>query len=141
LSFIGFRDVVTERAPCLQPLDFTERQARFLATVMVHSGVFLDRQYCRFAGITHGQKSHDFIARLLDRQYARVESTWSLCSGRNTAHEVGPAAETGLRPRRGALPQLRRRIEDYRPIEEPPVIIKILSHLRLPTRAPLSNPM
>jgi hypothetical protein len=27
---------------------FTERQARFLVTVMVYSGVFLERQYCAF---------------------------------------------------------------------------------------------
>jgi len=45
---------------------------------------------------------------------------------------------------RGTLPQLRRRLEDHRRpfdtlrtgIEDPPVIVKILSHLGLPTRAP-----
>jgi hypothetical protein len=43
------------------------------------------------------------------------------------------------------LPQLRRRLEDHRRpfdrllrtgIEDPPVIVKILSHLGLPSRAP-----
>jgi hypothetical protein len=50
------------------PFGFTERQARFLATVMLHSGVFVGRQYAAFAGITHGQKVHDFIEKLLVRK-------------------------------------------------------------------------
>jgi hypothetical protein len=32
---------------------------------MLHSGVFVGRQYAAFAGITHGQKVHDFIEKLL----------------------------------------------------------------------------
>jgi hypothetical protein len=82
VNLLGFRDVVAERAICLEPLGFTERQSRFLATVMAHSGVFLERQYCRFAGIAHGQKSHDFIGRLVDRGFARVEATSHLYQGR-----------------------------------------------------------
>jgi hypothetical protein len=70
VSLLSFRDVVAERAACLEPLGFTERQSRFLATVMAHSGVFLERQYCRFAGIAHGQKSHDFVHRLVQRGFA-----------------------------------------------------------------------
>ena len=45
------------------------RQARFLVTVMLHSGVFLRRQYAAFAGITHGQKVHDFIEKLLAQRF------------------------------------------------------------------------
>ncbi|MEQ1871080.1 MAG: hypothetical protein ABL961_13780, partial [Vicinamibacterales bacterium] len=82
MSLLSFRDVVAERAACLQPLGFTERQARFLTTVMAHSGVFLERQYCRFAGIAHGQKSHDFIDRLVQRGFARVEATGHRYQGR-----------------------------------------------------------
>ena len=59
----------TERAKALVPFDLTERQARFLATVMLHSGLFVGRQYAAFAGITHGQKVHDFIERLLARRF------------------------------------------------------------------------
>ncbi len=33
----------TERAEVLVPFGLTERQARFLTTVMVHSGVFVGR--------------------------------------------------------------------------------------------------
>ena len=53
---------------------FTERQARFLVTVMLHSGVFVERQYCAFAGIVHGQKTHDFIEQLVS---ARVRAARS----------------------------------------------------------------
>lgn len=35
----------TERVKVLVPFGFTERQARFLANVMLHSGVFVGRQY------------------------------------------------------------------------------------------------
>jgi hypothetical protein len=59
----------TERVRLLVPFGLTERQARFLTAVMLHSGVFVGRQYAAFAGITHGQKVHDFVERLLVRQF------------------------------------------------------------------------
>jgi hypothetical protein len=55
-------DRTAERAQKLVPFGFTERQARFLVTVMLHSGAFMGRHYAAFAGITHGQKVHDFLA-------------------------------------------------------------------------------
>jgi len=61
--------VTTERARVLVPFGLTERQARFLAIVMLHSGVFVRRQYAAFAGITQGQKVHDFIEKLLLRRF------------------------------------------------------------------------
>ncbi len=61
---------------------FTERQARFLVRVLVHAGVFLERQYCAFAGVVHGQKSHDFLARLVGRGYATVITPGALHRGR-----------------------------------------------------------
>ena len=61
---------------------FTERQARFLVRVLVHAGVFLERQYCTFAGVVHGQKSHDFLARLVGRGYATVITPGALHRGR-----------------------------------------------------------
>jgi hypothetical protein len=36
---------------------------------MLHSGVFVGRQYAAFAGITHGQKVHDFVEELLVRRF------------------------------------------------------------------------
>ena len=50
-----------EREEAIAAFGFTERQAGFLLQVLLHSGVFLERQYCRFAGTVHGQKSTDFI--------------------------------------------------------------------------------
>ena len=41
-------------------------------TVMVHSGCFLERQYCAFTGTVRGQNSREFIARLVARGFARA---------------------------------------------------------------------
>lgn len=49
---------------------FTDRQARFLVTVMLHSGVCMIRQYCTFGGMVHGQTARDFFARLTRMQLA-----------------------------------------------------------------------
>lgn len=62
---------------------FTERQAVFLLTVLQHSGVFMGRHYAAFAGITHGQKVHDFLERLLVARFA-------------TAFRVGRTGRTRL---------------------------------------------
>src|SRR5262245_60626660 len=53
----------------LGSVGFTDRHARFLATVMLQTGVFVGRQYAAFAGITHGQKVHDFVERLVARKF------------------------------------------------------------------------
>jgi predicted site-specific integrase-resolvase len=50
--------------------EFAQRQARFLVTVMLHSGVCLLRQYTAFAGIVHGQKTRKFFAKLVKHRYA-----------------------------------------------------------------------
>ena len=65
-------DRTTELADRLMPFGFTERQARFLVTVMLHSGAFMGRHYAAFAGITHGQKVHDFAERLLAARFAKA---------------------------------------------------------------------
>jgi hypothetical protein len=59
----------TEPAKVFVPFGLTERHARFLATVMLHSGVFVGRQFATFAGITHGQKVDDFIEKLRIRRF------------------------------------------------------------------------
>lgn len=71
-----------ERAEAVSAFGFTERQARFLVEVLIHSGVFLERQYCAFAGITHGQKTTDFLRRLVERGYARPIQVGPLHRGR-----------------------------------------------------------
>lgn len=58
LSLQSLSDIVRqERVDAVQSFGFTERQARFLVHVLVHSGVFLERQYRAFAHIAHGQKT------------------------------------------------------------------------------------
>jgi hypothetical protein len=71
-----------ERAEALATFGFTDRQARFLVQVLLHAGVFVERQYCQFAGIVHGQKTSDFLARLVERRYATAVSTGPLHRGR-----------------------------------------------------------
>jgi len=66
----GAHGFTVERARALTPFGLTERQARFLVTVMLHSGVFVGRQYAAFAGITHGQKVHDFVEKLCAQRLA-----------------------------------------------------------------------
>lgn len=60
------------RVEAVANLGFTERQAGFLVTVMVHSGVCLGRHYCRYARIVRGQKVYDFFASLVERRVATV---------------------------------------------------------------------
>ena len=61
-------DSVTKgRVDALAGFGFTVRQREFLVTVMVHSGCFLERQYCAFTGTLRGQNSREFIARLVAR--------------------------------------------------------------------------
>jgi hypothetical protein len=71
-----------ERTEAVSAFGFTERQSRFLVEVLVHSGVFVERQYCTFAGITHGQKTTDFLRRLVERGYARPIQVGALHRGR-----------------------------------------------------------
>jgi hypothetical protein len=41
-----FDSVTVSRVTSLGEFGFTQRQREFLVTVMVHSGCFLERQYC-----------------------------------------------------------------------------------------------
>src|ERR671912_180332 len=59
-----------DRVKAVAEFGFTKRQARFLVTVMLHSGVCLLRQYTAFTGIVHGQKTRKFFAKLVKRGYA-----------------------------------------------------------------------
>ena len=59
-----------ERVRAVADFGFTERQARFLVTVMLHSGVCLLRQYTALAGIVHGQKTRKFFHKLVSHSYA-----------------------------------------------------------------------
>ena len=64
--------VTISRVTGLADFGFTRRQREFLVTVLVHSGCFLERQYCAFTGTARGQNSREFVARLAARGLARV---------------------------------------------------------------------
>jgi len=59
-----FDSVSERRVNALDGFGFTQRQREFLATVMVHAGCFLERQYCAFTGTARGQNSREFVAGL-----------------------------------------------------------------------------
>jgi hypothetical protein len=61
-----------ERVAAVAKKGFTERQARFLTIVMLHSGVCVPRQYARFCGIVYGAKTRKFFAKLVRLQYASM---------------------------------------------------------------------
>ena len=71
-----------ERLAAIAAFGFTDRQARFLLQVLLHAGVFVERQYCSHAGIVHGQKSTDFINGLVERRFATPIATGKLHRGR-----------------------------------------------------------
>jgi hypothetical protein len=68
-----------ERVRAVAQEGFTDRQAGFLVTVMLHSGVCIGRQYCVYARIVRGQKVYDFFASL--RVSGRSRRTRSPSSG------------------------------------------------------------
>src|SRR5205823_5281359 len=45
-----------DRVSAVAKFGVTERQARFLTTVMLHSGLCVPRQFATFAGIAYGHK-------------------------------------------------------------------------------------
>jgi hypothetical protein len=61
-----------ERMQAVAKQGFTERQARFLTTVMLHAGVCVPRQYARFCGIVHGEKTRKFFRKLVRLGYASM---------------------------------------------------------------------
>jgi hypothetical protein len=63
-----------DRANAVAKFGFTARQARFLVTVMLHSGVCLQRQYATFARIVLGEKTRRFFAKLVRLRYASASS-------------------------------------------------------------------
>jgi hypothetical protein len=59
-----------DRVRALEPFGFTPRQTRFLATVALHGGYCLRRQYSAFAGVRYGKNVCDFLETLVERQLA-----------------------------------------------------------------------
>lgn len=67
---------VEDRVAAVQRLGFTERQARFLTTVLRHGGVCVPRQFTTVAGIAFGQATRVFFARLVAEGWARSYACW-----------------------------------------------------------------
>ena len=61
-----------ERVAAVAKRGFTERQARFLTTIMLHTGVCVPRQYARFCGIVYGEKTRKFFTKLVRLRYASM---------------------------------------------------------------------
>ena len=61
-----------ERVKAVAEFGFTERQARFLVTVLLYSGVCVPRQYAAFAGIAYGHKVSRFFDVLANYNFAVV---------------------------------------------------------------------
>jgi hypothetical protein len=59
-----------QRVAALEGLGFSARQSRFLATVALHSGYCLRRQYEAFAGIQYGKNVRQFLDGLVERRLA-----------------------------------------------------------------------
>jgi hypothetical protein len=59
-----------DRVKAVVEFGFTERQAGFLVTVMLHSGVCVPRQYASFAGTAYGHKVTKFFDKLGQRDFA-----------------------------------------------------------------------
>jgi hypothetical protein len=74
--------VSPSRVGILMRFGFTQRQARFVGHVLIFSGVFLERQYRTFTGLAHGQKTTDFLAKLVKHGYATPITPGALHRGR-----------------------------------------------------------
>lgn len=59
-----------ERVQAVADFGFTERQARFLVTVMLFGGLCVPKQYARFAGTAYGQNVNAFFDKLVQRRFA-----------------------------------------------------------------------
>ena len=59
-----------DRVKAVAEFGFTDRQARFLVTVMLHAGVCVPRQYAHFAGMAYGHNVAEFFDKLVQRGYA-----------------------------------------------------------------------
>lgn len=129
----------------------TERQACFLAMVMLHSAMFVGRQYAAFAGITHGQKVHDFIEALLIRRFVIPIELGS--TGRTSAFSVGTEAGRdlvgdslravrGLKCRRREVFEARRRgvagVATFDRLDQP--LVERFRHLHVKRRHTLREP-
>lgn len=65
-----------DRVSAVAGFGFTRRQAAFLTTVLLHSGVCMPRHYTKFAGIAFGHNTRDFFAKLTREKFATAYACW-----------------------------------------------------------------
>lgn len=93
-----------DRTAAVVPFGFTERQARFLVTVMLHSGVCLGRQYCAFARIEYGAAVANLFKALESRGFATPQTcahgrgaSFTFITNLSTPRSESPRIGTGDR--------------------------------------------
>jgi hypothetical protein len=74
-----------ERVAALEPFGFTLRQRQFIATVALHGGYCLRRQYGAFAGIQCGKNVRHFLETLVE---CRVADRLTLRAGRGHIYHL-----------------------------------------------------
>jgi hypothetical protein len=110
---------LADRAQALEPFGFTPRQARFLATVALHSGYCLRRQYEVSAGVHYGKNVRAFLDALVTRRLAERSTLradrghmYHLC-GRQLYRMLGLDASRHRRPVSAAGVARRLMVLDY----------------------------
>jgi hypothetical protein len=112
-----------QRVQAMQSFGFTHRQAAFLTTVMLHSGVCMPRQYMSFCGIKWGHNARDFFGRLTSRGYATAHHCWRKGGAFYHVHHKGLYRAIGEPDNRH-----RRRISIGRAAERLMILDVVLSH-------------
>jgi len=94
-----------DRIAAVARFGLTERQARFLLTVMTCSGVCVPRQFATFAGTAYGHKVSRFFDRLVARRYA---AECGCLHNRAALYDVHHQALYRAKRSRRCLPRARR---------------------------------
>jgi len=108
-----------DRVRALRPFGFQPRQTTFLATVALHGGYCLVRQFDAFAGRSHGQVAQDFFARLVRDgiatriQYVRQRGfVYHVCASR-LYRAIGEPDSRNRRPASPAVMARKLMVLDY----------------------------
>ena len=100
-----------QRMEAIAAFGFTERQARFLLNVLLHSGVFVERQYLQLRRHRpwpeeHGLHQDAGRAAIRDADHARASSIAAGCFTSTTSRSGRPSASpttaSGSPPHRDA---------------------------------------
>ena len=117
----------------MEPLEFMERLATLVPRPRLH--------LIRFHGVlAPNAKLRSKIVPAPASPATESPSEDAHGQGAPARISWGPAAQTRLRRRRGTMSNCGGALKIIAAIDDPPVIVKILSHLGLPTRGPPRAP-